>query len=347
MKKCINCGAEIKDNVRFCPKCGADQEDFSAYENYSDEPDMEGNLIADKKRKVKRNVLLSLAGLLLVAALCSGWFLYSHINEKKHKDIIYERLRIQFVGVDENDEIPIEAGSPDRNSLDFVQADSSLRISADPATIETCLLGRLMVTYTATSSSEKYSDVTKTFEQVFRITDTEAPEIQIKDPEVTVQAGTGYDPVDNVLSVVDSFEGELEYFASDESIPGSHYSIQYDGDLNQAGLYTITVYASDSSSNHSQVQFAVRVRDEERFVAIPSGCTSERKDYDKLFNEMEKYGKEYTSPSYSTKDEMRVALKEFERSKYPDHGCQVYPGLHITDGDEEQWIFYDYNPWND
>lgn len=346
MKTCLNCGAQIKDQARFCPKCGADQEAEYQVEEET-QPDVEDILLEDKKRKTKRNILLALVVVLILAALCGGWFLYRHFSLKKERERLYEQVKVQFIGVDENHEIPVEAEHEKKNSLDYIQSDSSFAITANPEYIDAGTIGKVTVTYTVTSHSEEFGDITKTFDQVFSVNDTESPVIQIAKNEVTVNAGEKYDFSENVQSAADSYDGELSYLENADAGSGPYYTIQTDADLNKAGIYTVNVIASDSSANRAETQFTLRVISEEKFVAIPSGCTSERKDYDKLFREMEEYGKEYTSPAYSTKDEMRVALKEFEQSKYPDHGCQVYPGLHVQDGESEQWIFYDYNPWND
>lgn len=255
-----------------------------------------------------------------------------------------DEITIHISGTDSNNRIRLEAGTGKINALDYVTVDDGLSVSASPEYIDTSSPGIQSVIYTVASKNETES---KSFEQEILVEDTEAPIITLKESTVTVKKGSSYNPSENVESVIDTVDQSLVYADSSDSMSGPYYTISHTIDTKKAGVYTVTVFAEDSFGNKDEVTFKVKVQEEERFVAIPSGCTSRRTDYDTLFKELEEYGNEYTSPAYSTKDEMRMALKEFEKEKYPDIPCQVYPGLHISDGEEEIWMFYDYNPWDD
>ena len=173
----------------------------------------------------------------------------------------------------------------------------------------------------------------------FIVKDSRSPVISLAEKTVIIKKGSGYDPYDNVMSISDEVDSKFTYVSSASSASGAFYTISNNLNTSKKGVYTISVYAQDSSGNSSEESFIVKVQEQERFVAIPSGCSSKRTDYDTLFKELDQYGKEYTSPSYSTKDEMSIALKEFENKKYPTRPCQVYPGLHISDGQDDEWIF--------
>ena len=252
---------------------------------------------------------------------------------------------LNVYGADANNRIVVEADNSKIETLNYVGVDTGLSVSANPEYIYADQPGTTTVVYTVTSNSEKYGNAKKTFEQTFVVKDTRSPVISLAEKTVTVKKGNGYDPYDNV-SISDEVDSKFSYVSSASSASGAFYTISNNLNTNKKGVYTISVYAEDSSGNSSEASFTVKVQEQERFVAQPSGCNSKRTDYDTLFREMDQYGKEYTSPSYSTKDEMRMALKEFENQKYPTIPCQVYPGLHISDGEDDEWIFYDYNPWD-
>ena len=291
-------------------------------------------------------VILPIVVVLLIAG-AGGYFLMNNARTKKRINEIYESIEVNFSGTDSENNIVIETGEGEINTKDYISADSKIIISADPESIDISKPGETTVLYTATVKDDKYGDIAKEFQQTFVIADSQAPVITIRDTEIKIKTGESLDLLDNIISVEDSRDGQIAYRSDKDGSNGAYYTLSGSVNTGTKGVYPVTVYAEDSSGNSSEMSFDVRVQTEERFVAIPSGCTSARTDYDKLYSEMEQYGKEYTSEIYGTKDEMRVALREFERGKYPNRPCQVYPGLYRTDGESEEWMFYDYNPWGD
>lgn len=268
-------------------------------------------------------------------------------NADDQSDTSASEITMNIHGADDKNRIVIEASNSRIDPLDYVSVDKGLIVKSDPAYVSANTPGTASVIYTVSSNSEKYGNESKDFEYTFVIEDTKAPIINLSQQTITVSKGKSYDPYSNVVSIMDEVDSAFTYVSSADSASGAFYTISNNLNTKVPGAYTVSVYAEDSSGNSSESSFTVKVQEQERFVAIPSGCTSKRTDYDTLYRELDQYGKEYTSPSYATKDEMRVALREFEREKYPDIPCQVYPGLHIYDGEEDEWIFYDYNPWDD
>ena len=258
----------------------------------------------------------------------------------------YDEITLRVSGTDSANRIVIEADGGQIDPLNYVTVDEGLHVSADPASVNTGAIGTVNVTYTVTSSGGRYGNNKKSFDQTFLIQDTQSPVIHLKESEIIVAKGKNYNYENNLESITDSNDNSFSYVSSTSS-SGPAYTFTGNLNTNKAGVYTVTCSAWDSAGNKTAKDFTVRVQEQERFVAKPSGCTSKRTDYDTLFRELEQYGNEYTSPAYSTLDEMRMALKKFENEKYPNIPCQVYPGLHISDGETDQWIFYDYNPWDD
>ena len=260
---------------------------------------------------------------------------------------VQKEITLHILGTNADGNIVIEADGSTINTLDYAEVDKGLKLYASPEYLDTSVPGQQTVIYTVSSDSEQYGNTSKKFEQIFLIKDSKAPSIAIRDSSFILKRDAAFNPLDNIVSVEDNIDKSLVYETDGKNNSGAYYTVSHSVNTKKAGVYPVTVYAQDSSGNSSESSFTVRVQAEERFVANPSGCNSPRTDYDTLYKELEQYGNEYTSPAYATKDEMRMALKEFERKKYPNRPCQVYPGLHIYDGEEDQWIFYDYNPWGD
>ena len=106
----------------------------------------------------------------------------------------------------------------------------------------------------------KKENIVKDVPIVVSIIDSNAPNIKIKSERVSITKGDAYDLVDNIISVTDEIDGELEYLAdaNDESL--GFYNFKYD-DIEKVGEHEIIINAVDSSGNTSSLWFMLEVKE--------------------------------------------------------------------------------------
>lgn len=104
------------------------------------------------------------------------------------------------------------------------------------------------------------------------VVDTTAPEIVLKQDVVNVSLGTFYDPINNVLSVTDSVDGQLVYKKSADVSKDdvNYYTINNYVNTDIVGTYDIEVKAVDKAGNVALKQFDVRVNSHGKGNAISS-----------------------------------------------------------------------------
>lgn len=118
-----------------------------------------------------------------------------------------------------------------------------------------------------------FTDGDKTVEKEIKITveDTKKPEITLKKDTVTITAGDKLTLNDNVKSVKDPVDGDLQY--SDEEVKKAGYWIDKGKlDTKTAGTYTVTVKAFDNNGNAAEKEFTVKVK---KKAASSSSSSSE------------------------------------------------------------------------
>lgn len=103
-----------------------------------------------------------------------------------------------------------------------------------------------------------YEGVSREVTQTFRITDTHAPKIELKEETVRLEYGTEYDPLGNIVSVSDPVDGELAYDPEGSGQPGTYY-MEGKLDAKTPGTYVFAVYAADRNANTGRVSFEVVV----------------------------------------------------------------------------------------
>lgn len=331
---CPSCQKEVSETASFCPHCGKPI--------IHEEQEKPVPVKAEEEKKPSKKIPLWLwpaAAVLLICGILLGRG--SGTSQPAAEVPASKPYELKFRNMDSAGDLSMQAEHSVMNCSEFVMTPDGAEISTEPAELDLSLPGTYTISFTC--EWPDHPEQTVTVEKTVHVIDEEPPVISVKEKEITIDAGSSYDVKSNIAEAYDSLDGDLPF--GNEASPGS-YTISGSTDFSKAGVYEFTVTAMDSSGNTSDESFTVITVSQERFVAIPEGCSSQRKDYDKLFAEMDIYGKEYTSPAYSTKDEMAHALREFEKEKYPNLPCQVYPAVHIQNGNESQWIFYDYNPWD-
>ena len=98
-----------------------------------------------------------------------------------------------------------------------------------------------------------------------KVKDTTAPEIKIKDENISVSVGEDYNVLNNLSSVSDKVDGNIEYQKKEvvnDKVDTNYYTVYGTVDTEEAGVYPITVKAVDKYGNLSSVTYNVEVKDE-------------------------------------------------------------------------------------
>jgi len=144
------------------------------------------------------------------------------------------------------------------NTEELIQSYYGIKLTSDPKVLDTSTLGEKTIVYTITS--EKYPDITKSFEVKVTVKDTTAPVLEgVKDLSLT--AGGNLDLLE-ALSASDNFDGDLK----------DKIEIVGDYDFNKAGTYDLQVVVSDSSGNSITQDFTLTVN--KKVVVVDSSTSS-------------------------------------------------------------------------
>ena len=127
--------------------------------------------------------------------------------------------------------------------------------------IDLSSVGAVKVKYTLTLDGQENTRTVK-----FSVKDTKPPKIKLAKKAPIIDAGAGYDPAKNVKSAKDPVDGALTFvsFAPDANSSGNTYdegwyTIEGNVDTETAGVYPITVKASDIHGNTATKTFDVKV----------------------------------------------------------------------------------------
>lgn len=104
----------------------------------------------------------------------------------------------------------------------------------------------------------KKENMVKDIPIVVSVVDIAAPSIQIAKDRITITQGEEFNLNDNVISIIDDIDGELEELREDLSNSESCYYFQYD-DIESVGEHNITLYAVDSAGNYSTISFILEI----------------------------------------------------------------------------------------
>lgn len=112
----------------------------------------------------------------------------------------------------------------------------------------------------------KRNDVIKEVPIMVEVKDTVAPEIKVKEPNITLTAGDSFDMFSNLDSVYDMVDGTLDYQAKEivtNQKNTNYYTMESNVDVNVPGVYTVLVTAVDRYANVATVSYQVEVKEKE------------------------------------------------------------------------------------
>lgn len=158
----------------------------------------------------------------------------------------------------------VEYGSPNYDISKLVKKVDGKIVSVKKD-IDTTKIGKQKIIV----SVEK-DNVVKEVPISIEVKDTVAPEIKIKEKNIVIDEGTEFNFLDNLISVYDTVDGNLNYQMKEivnEGVDTNYYTVLGDIDTNTAGSYTLTIRAVDKYNNTSTLDFVVTVKEK---VSIPN-----------------------------------------------------------------------------
>ena len=92
---------------------------------------------------------------------------------------------------------------------------------------------------------------------VIEVVDSTAPAIEIKNETVSYVSGEGYNLENNIGSVVDVVDGNVNLKTEEDSDNDAFYTVSTDSDINEVGEHVVTVVAQDKRGNKSTVTYNI------------------------------------------------------------------------------------------
>lgn len=183
-------------------------------------------------------------------SLIFAGFIGSNIYEQIRKENLYDALSMSFLSVKE-----VEYGTKDVDTMSFVENVENGELVEYTKEIATNTVGTQTLTYEVARE-----DVTKDYLINVEVVDTKKPVINTEKSTITLYKGTGYDLTDNIESVTDEIDGNIEYV---ESVPevneNGYYTVSSDFDKNSTGTYTVDIKAVDKNGNETTADYEIKV----------------------------------------------------------------------------------------
>lgn len=204
-----------------------------------------------KGLKINKSAIASILLLVMSPMMVLGYKIY----DEYHKKDVYNKLDISFATVE-----AIEYGTANYDPMDLVEDVPYGTIIDYTESVDTSVVGKQEVTFEV----EK-DDIVKEITVEVLVVDTEKPNITIDKEEISIYQGSSYDTNENITSVVDQVDGELQYLSSDDD-KSAYYTITTDLNTEVVGDYSVNVKAVDLSGNMTEKSYKVSVVEEPKPV---------------------------------------------------------------------------------
>lgn len=270
-------------------------------ETKKEEPETIDKKPANHKKKTWIFIVLA-----VVCVICIGGYLLISNYEKQQQakqaayDKIYNQLKVTF----KEDEKDADGNKVDLTIYEYgVEANDPLSIvdthygdiQCNPSTIDTSKVGTQKLVYTVSMNDSYGQKVTRDFSLNITVHDTQSPQITLKESKVTITEGDAFDAADNIESVKDAVDGDLQFVETEPEKEGKNapyyskgwYTISSDVDTETPGSYNVRLKACDINGNATDLAFSVTVKKKEpsSFMTIGTrtytqalGQMNERKD---------------------------------------------------------------------
>ena len=121
---------------------------------------------------------------------------------------------------------------------------------------DTAIIGKQEIVLTV-----KKAIVEKEIPIVISVIDATAPVINLKNDVVKITKGDNFNLNDNVLSVVDEIDGDLEYSNNNEDSNLKKYNIVCSDDVSNVGTHVVVIEATDGFGNVATADYTLMVEE--------------------------------------------------------------------------------------
>ena len=197
-----------------------------------------------KKNISKYKIVASLIFITLSVAIISY-----NIFDMNHRQEVFNKLDVKFTEVK-----AIEYGTADYNPMDLVENVPYGKIVNYTNAVDTNAIGKQKLVFVVENEN-----VTKVVNVEVEIVDTEKPEINTEKEDISIEEGNEFNIKDNIKSVTDKVDGELEFVNEEPEEKKAYYTINTDLDTNVAGNYKVNIKAVDQSGNINEKTYTINV----------------------------------------------------------------------------------------
>ena len=197
-----------------------------------------------KKNISKYKIVASLVFITLSIAIISY-----NIFDMNHRQEVFNKLDVTFSEVK-----AIEYGTADYDPIELVENVPYGKIVNYTTHVDTNSIGTQKLMFVVEDEN-----VTKVINVEVEVVDTEKPEIATEEETISIEEGNEYNIKDNIKSVTDKVDGELEFVETETEDKKSYYTVSTDLDTNTAGNYQVSIKAVDNSGNISEKTYNVNV----------------------------------------------------------------------------------------
>ena len=193
-----------------------------------------------KKVNIIGNILFLIIG---ITTICYYYY------DDYRKETIYKSLDMSFLSTR-----VVEYGTKEIDTREFIENIDDGVIKDYTKSIDTTSVGVQNLEYEIGKS-----DVTKMFNTKVEIVDTKPPIIEFNDELILMYVDDTYDIKENIKSVRDEIDGDIEYSESDKEEKKNYYKIDSNLNNQRADTYEIKVTAYDKNGNETSKSYNIKV----------------------------------------------------------------------------------------
>lgn len=169
--------------------------------------------------------------------------------------VFYYNYTYKSIGVELKKNITVEYGSSKFNVNKIIKKIDGKIISVNNE-LDTSLLGAQELILKV-----KKGIVVKNIPVVISVVDVTAPVINLKKDVVKITKGDSFNLNDNVLSVVDEIDGDIQLLNSSDDNNIKSYNISTTDDINSVGTHAVVIEATDSYGNVATANYTLEVQE--------------------------------------------------------------------------------------
>lgn len=186
--------------------------------------------------------------IIMLLVIISSTIIFYNICLEKYRQEVFNKLDISFKEIK-----AVEYGTANYDPIDLVDTVSNGEIVNYTKSVDTTSIGTQELTFVV-----REENVYKVVNVEVAVVDTEKPDIMIEDENISIEQDDDYNTMDNIVSVIDNVDGDLEYKEEDNDNL-AHYTVSTDLDTSVPGNYSVNVKAIDKNGNESEKKFSINV----------------------------------------------------------------------------------------